>query len=358
MPGSSADADNYFACMQDKQMSTYFLYAATTLYFYDFGLTFATELRYIWQRRKPSLRNVLYFIARYCGFASAIAGAFPPTLTMGNVVTGFRLITIIASDVVLAQRAWVLWKHSKIVKSILISAYLGALGPCLFVVYEDIKSAAVATSTRAIPGLTTDDVCSFLVSDATSLWIIPYIMSIFFELVTFILASFAAVLWRKRIPTPVRSSLVSVLWKDGAMYFGFMAGFSIFNILLVMSIPRPQLRNGGSQLQTLLHSIISSRVVLHLASVLDTSGHPSLTVPRTNLRFAPNHSTVEDSTRSSPPSRESNKGYDKGPTSVLFTFYELHLALVPRKLVGFGIRILALIDSSLSTNQGGHLPSD
>ncbi|KAF4571566.1 hypothetical protein EYR40_008061 [Pleurotus pulmonarius] len=145
MPGSSADADNYFACMQDKQMSTYFLYAATTLYvrlFYDFGLTFATELRYIWQRRKPSLRNVLYFIARYCGFASAIAGAFPPTLTMGNVVTGFRLITIIASDVVLAQRAWVLWKHSKIVKSILISAYLGALGPCLFVVYEDIKSAA------------------------------------------------------------------------------------------------------------------------------------------------------------------------------------------------------------------------
>ena len=90
----------------------------------------------------------------------------------------------------------------------------------------------VATSTRTIPGLTTDDVCSFLVSDATSLWIIPYIMSIFFELgeivpvrlgvlylhgstVTFILASFAAVLWRKRIPTPVRSSLVSVLWKDG-----------------------------------------------------------------------------------------------------------------------------------------------
>ncbi|KAG9224589.1 hypothetical protein CCMSSC00406_0002260 [Pleurotus cornucopiae] len=201
MPGSSADVNNYFACMQDKRMSTYFLYAATTLYvrlvrsppgrqtgsnfkdqFYDFGLTFATELRYIWQRRKPSLRNVLYFTARYCGFASAIAGAFPPTITMGNVVTGFRFITIVASDVVLAHRAWVLWKHSKIVKSILISAYLGALGPCLFVVYEDIKSAAVATSTRTIPGITPDNVCSFLVSDATSLWIIPYIMSIFFEL--------------------------------------------------------------------------------------------------------------------------------------------------------------------------------
>ncbi|KAJ8693030.1 hypothetical protein PTI98_010282 [Pleurotus ostreatus] len=122
--GSSADVNNYFACMQDKRMSTYFLYAATTLYFYDFGLTFATELRYIWQRRKPSPRNVLYFTARYCGFASAIAGAFPPTITMGNVVTGFRFITIVASDVVLAHRAWVLWKHSKIVKSILISAYL------------------------------------------------------------------------------------------------------------------------------------------------------------------------------------------------------------------------------------------
>ncbi|KAJ8693026.1 hypothetical protein PTI98_010278 [Pleurotus ostreatus] len=293
MTGSSADVDNYVTCLQDKRLSTYFIYVATTLYFYDFCLTFGAELCHVWQRRKPSLRNVLYLTARYCGFASAIAGTLPwTTLTLGNAITSLRLITIVASETILVHRTWVLWQHNKFVKRLLVATCIGSLAPCIFVVYEDIISEGVETS-RPTPEINADDICSFLVSNATSLWIIPYIMSIFLELVTFLLASFAALLWRERIPSSVRSSLVGILWKDGAMYFGFMAGFSIFNILLVMSVSRPQLRNGGSQLQTLLHSIISSRVVLHLASVLDNSGHPSLSTPRTKLQFASNHRPIE-----------------------------------------------------------------
>ncbi|KAG9224591.1 hypothetical protein CCMSSC00406_0002258 [Pleurotus cornucopiae] len=252
MTGSSADVDNYVTCLQDKRLSTYFIYVATTLYFYDFCLTFGAELCHVWQRRKPSLRNVLYLTARYCGFASAIAGTLPwTTLTLGNAITSLRLITIVASETILVHRTWVLWQHNKFVKRLLVATCIGSLAPCIFVVYEDIISEGVETS-RPTPEINADDICSFLVSNATSLWIIPYIMSIFLEL-----------------------------------------GFSIFNILLVMSVSRPQLRNGGSQLQTLLHSIISSRVVLHLASVLDNSGHPSLSTPRTKLQFASNHRPIE-----------------------------------------------------------------
>ncbi|KAL4256341.1 hypothetical protein AB1N83_010731 [Pleurotus pulmonarius] len=292
-PRSLTDVNNYITCLHDKRSSTYFIYAATALYFYDYFLTLGAEFRYVWQRRKPSLRNALYITARYCGFASAIAGTFPrTTLPLGNAMTILRLITIIASETVLVHRAWVLWKHQKFVKLLLVATCIGSLAPCIFVVYKDILSEGVQTSTPEPEG-SGDERCSFLVSDATNLWIIPYIMSIFIELVTFLLASVAALLWRERISASVRSSLVGILWRDGAMYFGFMAAFSILNILLVLSVSRPQLRNGGSQLQTLLHSIISSRVVLHLASVLDSSEHPSLSTPRSKLRFASNHRPTE-----------------------------------------------------------------
>ncbi|KDQ24386.1 hypothetical protein PLEOSDRAFT_1107313 [Pleurotus ostreatus PC15] len=283
MTGSSADVDNYVTCLQDKRLSTYFIYVATTLYFYDFCLTFGAELCHVWQRRKPSLRNVLYLTARYCGFASAIAGTLPwTTLTLGNAITSLRLITIVASETILVHRTWVLWQHNKFVKRLLVATCIGSLAPCIFVVYEDIISEGVETS-RPTPEINADDICSFLVSNATSLWIIPYIMSIFLELVTFLLASFAALLWRERIPSSVRSSLVGILWKDGAMYFGFMAGFSIFNILLVMSVsvppPAPQRRIAHHLLQGSASSGIRPRQLWASVPIYPTHQAP--------IRFKP-----------------------------------------------------------------------
>lgn len=69
------------------------------------------------------------------------------------------------------------------------------------------------------------------------------------------------------IPKRLRSKLLDVLWVDGVMYFVFMLLLGIPNVGLVLQVQVPQLRAGGTQLQTILHSVISTRIVIHLVTV-------------------------------------------------------------------------------------------
>jgi len=63
------------------------------------------------------------------------------------------------------------------------------------------------------------------------------------------------------------------------------------NVGLVLKVSDPQLRDGGSQLQTVFHSVLSTRIAMHTAEVLrqDVVGsRPTLSnyQPPTRIEFA------------------------------------------------------------------------
>ncbi|EGN94897.1 hypothetical protein SERLA73DRAFT_187995 [Serpula lacrymans var. lacrymans S7.3] len=64
-----------------------------------------------------------------------------------------------------------------------------------------------------------------------------------------------------------RSPLLDILWQDGIMYFIVLLATSLINIFLILEQPTPQIGIASMDLQTCLHSMLSTRSVLHLASL-------------------------------------------------------------------------------------------
>jgi len=101
-------------------------------------------------------------------------------------------------------------------------------------------------------------------------WIVstPYICILVLQSVVLALTLYRLLRYRSNVPKGLRSTLVDVLWIDGIMYFVFMFIVGVLNVGLMLSTSRPHLSLKVGQLQTVLHSVLSTRVVLHTATVL------------------------------------------------------------------------------------------
>jgi len=133
------------------------------------------------------------------------------------------------------------------------------------IIERDIVTTVVAPS--AAPSIQGVQECQVLTSAVKHAWIVPYLVAMVFEAVVLALTVYKIVGYHREIPKQLRSKLLDVLWVDGVMYFVFMLLLGILNVGLVLQVQVPQLRAGGTQLQTVLHSALSTRVVLHLVAV-------------------------------------------------------------------------------------------
>ncbi|KAJ8506941.1 hypothetical protein ONZ45_g10631 [Pleurotus djamor] len=88
-------------------------------------------------------------------------------------------------------------------------------------------------------------------------WIIPLLMTSMYEIVTISLTLARIIWWRRRIPPARRVPLLDTLWKDG---------MGSINTGLLITSTASIIRQNVTQLQTALHSMLSTRIVLHLAN--------------------------------------------------------------------------------------------
>ncbi|KAF9494632.1 hypothetical protein BDN71DRAFT_971890 [Pleurotus eryngii] len=261
MDDAALAAEQLSLCMNDQRISFALSYASGAIFLYDFLLTFPDEMSHMWRFKRVRAGSILFFIARYGGFTSAIICFLPVDVALGNVRTCMRLVTIVSSDAVLAVRTWAIWERRKSVLLLLLCTALGAIGGAVFILEKDASTSKMSPAiSPLLPNL-----CSYIESDVTNLWSIPYFLTIMYETITLVLTLAQILRWRKRIPASVRSSLSDALWKDGVTYFAFMLVLSIINIGLVFQVTLPQLRSGGSQLQTCLHSMVATRIILSMA---------------------------------------------------------------------------------------------
>ncbi|KAJ8690306.1 hypothetical protein PTI98_011741 [Pleurotus ostreatus] len=232
MDDAALAAEQLALCMNDQHISFALSYASGAIFLYDFLLTFPDELSHMWRFKRVRAGSILFFIARYGGFTSAIICFLPVDVALGNVRTCMRLITIVSSDAVLAVRTWAIWERRKSVLLLLLSTALGAIGAAVFILEKDASTSKMAPAiSPLLPNL-----CSYIESDVTNLWSIPYFLTIMYETITLVLTLAQILRWRQRIPASVRSSLSDALWKDGVTYFAFMLVLSIINIGLVFQV--------------------------------------------------------------------------------------------------------------------------
>jgi len=122
------------------------------------------------------------------------------------------------------------------------------------------------------PAATANDVgiqhCRMLENTTKYAWFIPYIVVMMLETVVLALTLYKVLQFHNGIPKQSRPKLLDVFWIDGITNFTFMLLLGILNIVLMLKVPDPQLRDGGSKLHTVFHSILSTRIAIHTAEVL------------------------------------------------------------------------------------------
>ncbi|KAF9028010.1 hypothetical protein BDZ89DRAFT_1160472 [Hymenopellis radicata] len=268
--GNATQPDLYqtvYDCVKFGRMGNGLLYACVAMFLYDYCLTVYDEIRYIWKPRRISLTSVTFILARYPVFASVILILLPAyvnqrgnhTVLLSDVVTALRLLGIIASEFILAVRTWAIWEKSRIILITLTVFSVSAIVPAAVVVAKDISTA------RVDPVIASYSNCRMIISEVTNAYVVPYVLTIVYEGITLTSSLIRITRWRKRIPKRIRAPLLDALWRDGVFYFSWTLALSFLNIAIIVQSSSNQFRSGASELQAVMHSILSCRVVLHLA---------------------------------------------------------------------------------------------
>ncbi|KAG7093066.1 hypothetical protein E1B28_009358 [Marasmius oreades] len=250
--------------------------AAGAIFAYDILLNLDDELRYVWAaldpRKRPLKRatvfNVIYLVQRYLPFWDRfILAAYDiqgPSDTESCVVTykmsaWIMLIGITLSECILAMRIWAVWLNKP---SVLVVVFLLAL-PCW--------APAVLFYVRFVGGFQCLELhmpevaqlrgcfCTMGNKDLYMSWV----MLMAFNTAGFILMAIPGL---KAYRRGGRFNLVKVIYQDGLMYYAAIFVLSLINVVIIFQLPSSFVIM-FSPLERVLHSIITSHVVLHIRRV-------------------------------------------------------------------------------------------
>ncbi|KAN0118131.1 hypothetical protein V8E52_005392 [Russula decolorans] len=255
-------------CLTTHRLSTDLEVAGATLIYYDWLLTSSDELDWLWRRGKSIYARVLFILARYPALANAIITLIPERITLRNISIYLSVVTIICSELVLAMRTWAVWQGSRWILAFLIISAIVCAAPAIAIIQRDMfTTVVVPIATTSTTGSMQQ--CRVSLSAVTRAWVVPYIGIMMFEVVVLVLTLYKVLqCYRLQvIPTP-KSKLLEALWIDGIMYFVFMLLLGMLNVVLALHVSDSQVRIGFTQLQTMIHSILSTRIVLHTGRVL------------------------------------------------------------------------------------------
>jgi len=225
-----------------------------TILAYDYVLMLRHEIQFVWRSADWRLGKCLYLATRYLGFVSnilAITGNFHHGLSVHAcaVIETSADWTLLAeigiAQVILYIRTYAIWGQSRSIKYLLISTFLtifiaGCMG------YKFTALQYFPTTLKMVPACDSSGRATGIAVD--------YGLVCLSELVVV-----ALTIWRcAQYELKDMSSLLFVLYRDGLLFFLCLFGISSFNIVSAL------LWNDLSMLQCVMHSVLTSRVILHL----------------------------------------------------------------------------------------------
>jgi len=261
-----------------------YITASTALIFYDWSLTSHEELTFVWRRGRNRYVQILFVGARYTALACAPFYWFPALAKSADVVLWLDIVVVVCSELIFVLRTWAIWERSRPVLAFLIGLLI-AFTVLSIVVIELSKSTPLLTSsvTVVFEGWGPFEMPTSSVPYA---WVAstPFLLILVLQSVVLAMTSYRVLRYRSKYLT--RSTLMDVIWIEGITYFVFMFIVGALNVGLIMNVSHPELQFGLLQFQMVLHSILSTRVVLHTATVLRQEIVDSRNQRLSGMRFA------------------------------------------------------------------------
>ncbi|TFK23452.1 hypothetical protein FA15DRAFT_463857 [Coprinopsis marcescibilis] len=232
--------------------------------------TLDLEIQHVWNFRKPRI-NVLYFVSRYLVFFDVPLAIFyneayglsgPSCHTILIIKTAAFLIGILAAEAILFLRVasiagWTRPMNIYLSLHYIVTHVVIVFAHILFLISLKYKESP-------LPGILN---CVVLDGRFSSL-LLSFGVVLLNQ--TVILGISLWVGFTKYRHTKTNGHLIMVVFRDGVGYFLFLSALAAANMIVLLTGP-PEYRHLFTVPQRVLHSCISTRMILHLR---ETSGNP------------------------------------------------------------------------------------
>jgi len=250
--------------IQQLRIVSYADVAAATLLVWEYIVTLSSEITLVWPSRWGLLK-ILFILTRYLPFVDVpgiLYTRLKPSITVGECSNAFKftgwlmVFGIVIAEVILVVRTWAIWGRTRFMAICLASVFTLCVVPVIYIesVYLDSVSFTPIPSSGCF------------VSQGSTLIGIDFIIIITFESFVLVLTLIKGVKHYRHFGV---HGCLSVLYRDGILFFVYLLGISVINLAVAVVAPS-DLANGLVTLQRVIHATVSARVLINLREAHST----------------------------------------------------------------------------------------
>ncbi|KAI0673083.1 hypothetical protein C8Q78DRAFT_969328, partial [Trametes maxima] len=229
--------------------------------YYDYVMTFFSEIEYYWSPPVPSVSFLLFTVNRYIGLFGPIPVFFEYFSALCRQLQLYHQIFAMLSQAVVAVllilRTYALYNCSKRILALLIAMHLGGAVHCLSAVLTSKSPLTTSTSLdfaydRCNLSLTDDQGIHLALAWSAMLW---------FDSIIFALTLYKAIQMRRELS----GGLLETLFRDGTIYYGILMAVNMVNIItFLVCDPNTPMKGMATTMTNVLSVTLTSRLMLNL----------------------------------------------------------------------------------------------
>lgn len=279
MPSEIAQLVAGVVAMADQgRTSQHMKVAAVSMLIYDYLITFGDEVKYVWTSPMTTLK-IAFLVGRYVPFASVIATLYAnlthsypgdtACIALAHVYIWLLTLSIIASQVVQILRTFALYERSRIAGwalGAIFTVSVVAVIPLNVIHLKSITMSPLPPLFTLKSSIDYQENCGYRMQADWAALSPQYIIILAVEFIVVVLTCWRYLMRDRYTITTLRkdsNSLIRVLYNDGFMYFMYIFAFSLANVL-VLYVDPTQYHKWPFHLQGVLHSCLSTRIVIHI----------------------------------------------------------------------------------------------
>ncbi|KAJ7625309.1 hypothetical protein DFH06DRAFT_1229113 [Mycena polygramma] len=246
------------------QIVKYVHVASLAVLLYDYCLTLHLEVDLIWPS-KWSLTKALFFLSRYSVavdapllvyYAVARDISIQRCHQIHTVATWLNLAGFAFTEGIFVVRTFALSGRDRKVLAVFTTICVGSLLTSAVLIAELNR-----TVTFGPPLLPTLPGC-FLTGGTLKYVAIPYILALLIDTCVVVFTTWIVIKNYRNSDNP----FIITMYRDGIMYFAFLCAISAVNVFVILGGP-PEMPELLENLMRVMHSILSTRVLLHIREV-------------------------------------------------------------------------------------------
>ncbi|KAF7367473.1 hypothetical protein MSAN_00810200 [Mycena sanguinolenta] len=269
------------------QVVRYVDVASVAILVFDYALTFEREVSLIW-RSKWSLPKVLFLLSRYSTVLDVplvLYYSITPVVSVQHCaqlhegVSWGTVFGISVAEAILLVRTYALSGAKRSVLITFTSIWATAVATTIVLVALFVKSSIfILPPLPGIPGC-------FLAMYNRAEVVAPFVIVLLYDTVVIAYTLYLGV---KNYHHSVRIPLLVTLYRDGITYYLFLFIVSLLNVFMLLNGTSPTkqaLTQFFNTFVRVLHSVLSTRVILHIRDVERKNFQLEREIPLSTVRF-------------------------------------------------------------------------